>query len=83
MVLRKFAKVTAREVLENFQSDSEYGLSNAAIASLKKIHGVNKIAEEEKVLNLRLSSLFFLLYVDITILRSILCCDISSISKIL
>eukprot|EP01040_Poterioochromonas_malhamensis_P012300 gene12300-13453_t len=46
--MKKFSKVTAREVLENFQSDSEYGLSNAAISSLKKIHGTNKIAEEEK-----------------------------------
>ncbi len=50
--MKKFSKVTAREVLENFQSDSEYGLSNAAISSLKKIHGTNKIAEEEKVIKL-------------------------------
>lgn len=49
--MKKFSKVTAREVLENFQSDSEYGLSNAAVSSLKKIHGTNKIAEEEKVIN--------------------------------
>ncbi len=50
--MKKFSKVTAREVLENFQSDSEYGLSNAAVSSLKKIHGTNKIAEEEKVIKL-------------------------------
>lgn len=47
--MRKYAKVTVREVLESFQSDSEYGLSNTSVASLKKIHGPNKLAEEEKV----------------------------------
>jgi magnesium-transporting ATPase (P-type) len=47
----KFAKITAREVLEHYQSDSEYGLSTSAVVSLKKIHGLNKLAEEEKVRN--------------------------------
>ena len=54
--MKKFAKVTAREVLENFQSDSEYGLSNTSVASLAKIHGSNKIAEEEKVCLLKFES---------------------------
>lgn len=63
--MKKFAKVTTREVLENFQTDSEYGLSGSSVASLKKIHGANKLPEEEKVRksnSFPSSSLNFLLF---------------------
>jgi hypothetical protein len=47
--MRKYAKVTTREVLDSFHSDSEYGLSTTSVSSLKKTYGSNKLPGEVKV----------------------------------
>jgi hypothetical protein len=51
LAMRKYAKVTTREVLDSFHSDSEYGLSTTSVSSLKKTYGANKLPGEVKVRN--------------------------------
>jgi hypothetical protein len=48
--MRKFAKITGEEVVEILSSDSTNGLSQLNIASLRRVHGLNKLESEEKVI---------------------------------
>jgi hypothetical protein len=49
MSLLKYAKATADEVVEILRSDPANGLSTTSVESLQKVHGPNKLEEDEKV----------------------------------
>lgn len=54
--MRKFARDTIDHVIEALGSDLREGLSGAEVASRRKVHGLNKLEEEQKV---RMRSVLF------------------------
>ena len=49
MSLLKYAKAKADEIVEILHSDAANGLSTISVESLQKVHGPNKLEEDEKV----------------------------------
>lgn len=47
--MRKFARDTTEQVVEGLGSDLVQGLNASQVVSLRKVHGLNKLEEEEKV----------------------------------
>ena len=49
MANRKYGKMTAEQVVEILNSDLVSGIPILSVSSLRQIHGLNKLEEEEKV----------------------------------